>query len=184
MCTGCWTLAQSPWHCICYPSEGKGVTQITCVACCRWGVTSCSPRDCGFSRNYTTVRPCGTCPVSTLCNSVLPLVPSDFESQISSLLCSRTAYVSRWIVRAWHLLVTEPSVKRNLQLTGIALYYGKNAKSHDWHVSSCQPDLTAFALTYVMHYLLLITTLDWVRSLVTKDNSCRTLVMLCNYSGF
>lgn len=89
-----------------------------------------------------------------------------FESQISSLLCSRTVHASRWIARAWHLLVTEPSVKCDLQLIGITLYYGKNAriaKLHDWDVSSCQPDLTALALTYVMHYRLL-TTLHWVQS--------------------
>jgi len=96
--------------------------------------------DCRISRNqitFSTKMP-QALKMCTCCIHALLLVPVkenskpgvlsfffNLLSEISSLLCSHPAYISRSTVRGWHLLATKPSVKCILQFTRIALHGGK-----------------------------------------------------------
>lgn len=118
------------WHCIHYLLEWKNLLHIqTCMCCCRGDVMSCSlrtahsPQDCETPSLLEPMVPTGEHSAALHCLCCLEKGSVYFESQMSSLLCSRTMSISRWTVRVWHLLETEPSVKCNLQLIGIALHY-------------------------------------------------------------
>lgn len=168
-----WNVTQSPGTVSITSWNGKGcyTHKPACAAAegMWWAAVSDSTQSSGLW-NSTPARPHGThrwahsAALRCLCCEEKGSVY--FESQMSSLLRSRTVYISRWTVRVWHLLETEPSVKCNLQLIGIALHYGKNLPTLPIYTIEMQVVVRQIWQPLLWHMLcitLLIITVDWVQ---------------------